>query len=108
MAGEFRIERRGGFGFGARTHTLLTQVERDTAARVAAAARANAPVLTGELRDSIEVEGTDVVARAAHAPHVELGTVDQAAQPFLSPAVEAERGEFPAAIAAAIEQGARA
>jgi HK97 gp10 family phage protein len=53
-----------------------------------------APVLTGELRDSIHVEqGAGpadwvVVADAPHAVHVEYGTQYQAAQPFLTPAME--------------------
>lgn len=53
-------------------------------------AKENAPVATGELRDSIHVEkdGTDhkVVADADHAVFVELGTSKMAAQPFLGPA----------------------
>jgi HK97 gp10 family phage protein len=61
------------------------------------AAKANAPVDTGELRDSIEsivssdglsVEvGTDV----PHGVFVELGTSRMAAQPFLFPAFEREK-----------------
>lgn len=50
-----------------------------------------APFETGELRDSKEVVPTGpgayrVVFRAPHAVFVEFGTVNMAAQPFLTPA----------------------
>lgn len=54
-------------------------------------AQENAPVQTGELRDSIHVEkdGNDhtVVVGADHGAFVELGTSKMAAQPYLGPAV---------------------
>jgi len=54
-------------------------------------ARENAPVDTGELRDSIrvEVDGNDhtVVVGADHGAFVEFGTSKMAAQPYLGPAV---------------------
>jgi HK97 gp10 family phage protein len=51
------------------------------------------PVNTGEYRNSIEVvaEGggrATIVARAPHAPFVEYGTSDTAAQPALRPAID--------------------
>lgn len=52
---------------------------------------------TGELEDSIRVVTSSdglsarVEATAPHAAHVEYGTVDQSAQPFLTPAVEENR-----------------
>lgn len=53
-------------------------------------AKENAPVASGELRDSIHVEkdGAElsVVADADHAVFIELGTSKMAAQPFLGPA----------------------
>jgi HK97 gp10 family phage protein len=64
---------------------------------VADLARQLAPVDTGALRDSIRVEPGDtptsrkVVAgggAVAYAAHVEYGTADSPAQPFMTPAVE--------------------
>jgi len=57
-------------------------------------ARKRAPVATGALRDNSEVingDGyTNVEFRQEYAAYVELGTHKMAAQPFLTPAVEAE------------------
>jgi HK97 gp10 family phage protein len=80
------------------------------AGQVAADARALAPVDTGELRDSIQVVKTDdlhyqVEATAPYAAAVELGTVHQAAEPFLFPAFEASRNELPRKLAAALKRG---
>lgn len=58
-------------------------------------ASANAPVDTGELAGSGQMEKTTEGARvyftAEHAPYVEFGTVYQSAQPFLGPALESQR-----------------
>lgn len=60
--------------------------------------RSTAPVLTGELRDSIAVEGQgnerDVVAASAHAAFVEFGTSTAPAQPFFRPALHELEAEF--------------
>jgi HK97 gp10 family phage protein len=57
-------------------------------------ARKRAPVATGALRDNSEVVNgdgyTNVEFRQEYAAYVELGTHKMAAQPFLTPAVEAE------------------
>jgi HK97 gp10 family phage protein len=59
-------------------------------------AKANAPVRTGALRDSIHAEDTtadpmqptaDIRADAPYAAYVNWGTERQAAQPFMSEAV---------------------
>lgn len=58
-------------------------------------AKSYAPVLSGELRESIDAEVVDgpsgptaiITASAGHALSVEYGTVDTPAQPFLVPAV---------------------
>ena len=59
-------------------------------------AAANAPVDTGELRDSIfsEVQtGVAIVgASAEHAAAVELGTSQMSPQPYLRPALNKKRG----------------
>ena len=63
-------------------------------------ARRMAPVLTGELRDSIDFqmhptlpEG-DVFATADHASFVHAGTRNMGARPFLFNAFEMSRGSF--------------
>lgn len=57
-------------------------------------ARKRAPVATGALRDNSEVTDGDgyknVEFHQEYAAYVELGTHKMAAQPFLTPAVEAE------------------
>lgn len=67
----------------------------ETADAVADDARRNAPVDTGELRDSIHVEGsgrqTRVVVGADHGIFPEYGTRKMAARPYFWPAVERAR-----------------
>lgn len=67
------------------------KASKQVADDVAELARGLAPVLTGDLRDSIYVEETGVwyavVADSDHAVPVELGTSAMAAQPYLGPAV---------------------
>lgn len=63
---------------------------------VAEAARANAPVETGALRESIEVkpipDTNDVgVFMAWYGPFVEHGTVNAPPRPFLVPAAESRK-----------------
>jgi HK97 gp10 family phage protein len=68
---------------------------KQAAERVAERARANAPVLTGALRASIDVEPTNdplsfrVVVRAPYASFVEFGWSRAAANPFLRRAIAA-------------------
>lgn len=47
-----------------------------------------------------------VAVGAEYGPHVEFGTVDQAAQPFLTPAVEAARETFVQKVAEVLERWA--
>ena len=58
----------------------------------------NAPVDTGNLRSSIDYEvGTDnadIFATANYAAHVEYGTSRQAAQPYLRPALDNNKGNI--------------
>lgn len=57
-----------------------------------------APYLTGELHDSKKVEHEENISyvgfTAEHAPHVEAGTSEMEAQPFLTPAFEINRENF--------------
>lgn len=58
-------------------------------------AQLNAPVDTGQLRESIRISGSRltrrVTARTPYSMYVEFGTTTQAPQPFLYPA--GDRGE---------------
>jgi HK97 gp10 family phage protein len=74
----------------ARVKALTDQVREATLS----AARDNAPVDTGKLRDSGHIEGEEVIFDATNAQgqpygfHVEYGTRHAPAQPFLTPAAE--------------------
>lgn len=61
-------------------------------------AKAGAPVLTGELRDSIHavIHGLsgEVVATADHAEYVEDGTSVMAPQPYMGPALQRNERPF--------------
>lgn len=70
----------------------VSQVVRETAEQAEADAKRTAPVLTGELRDSIEAGRVntfnyELKAEAEHASFVEFGTSRMRAQPFFIPAL---------------------
>lgn len=75
----------------AKVTRVSSQKMTEIAAELRDAARASAPVDTGELRASIQVQGGQdyriVRATARHAFFVEFGTGDTAPQPFLWPHV---------------------
>ena len=82
-------------------------VERTTFA-IEGRAKQAAPVDTGTLRNSIQgsiigAHEGEVAVGAEYGIYVEYGTVHQAAQPYLTPAVEAERGPFLAAVGDALK-----
>jgi HK97 gp10 family phage protein len=70
----------------------------ETAEKIAQDARGRAPVQTGRLRDSITASAygkeAEVFSQVEYAPFVEYGTYKMAAQPFLYPAVEANKDGF--------------
>jgi HK97 gp10 family phage protein len=74
------------------------RVVSDTADAVQQDAQGFAPVLTGELRASIEASAhgltAEVSADAGYAAYVEYGTSDTAPQPFMRPAVDANEGRL--------------
>ena len=81
--------------------TKLGQVVvRATAANVERAAKTNAPVDTGNLRNSIttQISGGGMTAEigpaAAYGIYVEMGTSRMAPQPYLLPALDAKTGPF--------------
>jgi HK97 gp10 family phage protein len=71
-------------------------------------AKALVPVDTGNLRNSITHEVKKQEARVGtnveYAPFVELGTVKMAAQPYLNPALELNKGNIKKIFASAIKE----
>ena len=71
-------------------------------------AKALTPVDTGNLRNSIthEVEKNEarVGTNVEYAPFVELGTVKMAAQPYLNPALEMNKGNIKKIFADALKE----
>ena len=67
----------------------------DFSTRVVSAAKAIAPVDSGYMRDTIQYKFVDdgvlFSASSGYSLFVEYGTVNQAAQPFLGPAIEENR-----------------
>jgi HK97 gp10 family phage protein len=73
---------------------------KQVAAKVEDTMKADAPVLTGELRDSIHSvdDGHAAVLIEADSPHAifnEFGTVHMAAHPFMRPALHEGESELP-------------
>lgn len=68
--------------------------------KIASDARSRAPVRTGYLRSSIRSvsvaagKQADIVVGADYGRFVEYGTYKMAAQPFLNPALEADKAAF--------------
>jgi len=90
----------------------VSQVVRRTAFAIQARARRAAPVDTGFLRNSIQVEHQDdltsvVFVGAEYGPYVEFGTSRMAAQPYFTPAVVAEEPAFIEAVKAVVSNNER-
>lgn len=91
------------------THQRLGEALQTLAEEIVEDAKAVVPVKTGFLRDSISAQPTgdlqiEVEAGADYSGHVEYGTVNQPAQPFLTPAVEKARGRLPDLVAEALNK----
>lgn len=91
----------------ARMPVEVDAVVRATALAIERDAKINAPVDTGNLRNSIRMvdevplDGkAEVVVGAEYGLYVERGTRYNRAQPFLKPAVDKHRAAFEAAVAA--------
>jgi HK97 gp10 family phage protein len=84
----------------------------ETAQQVHDTARALVPVDTGALRTSIEVFGAggsgERTVQAGqsldYAAHVEYGTAQAPAQPFMTPAAEQHRADLPANVARRLKE----
>lgn len=93
-------------GMGAKVRQRAGQVSEQSAKRIEADARQRAPRDTGHLQDdsihAIKVSvftwivnaSTEDDEHSEYAPFVEHGVQGQPAQPFLTPAAEAERSKF--------------
>ncbi|MFP4074048.1 MAG: hypothetical protein ACLFVZ_08410 [Actinomycetota bacterium] len=69
------------------SHEVEEEWQDEWKRRVANEWRDSVPVLTGEYRASIHETEDGAAASADHAPYVEYGTSDTAAQPALVPAI---------------------
>jgi HK97 gp10 family phage protein len=83
----------GGFGKALAITPLASMAVKASGEVIAEAARGNAPVLTGTLRDSIEADASglsvEVGPTVEYAPFVEYGTYKDSPQPFIGPAADA-------------------
>lgn len=99
-------------GFGAFQAAVAAEVAQAVAAAAEAVvndAKERAPVATGHMRDSTLYEmvtptEAEVRAEADYSLWVDEGTVKAPAQPWFTPAVEAERARFAERIAAAVAE----
>jgi HK97 gp10 family phage protein len=94
----------------ANVRPLASQVVRKAAADVEAHAKTLVPVDTGATKASIQVDPIDdlhsnVVVGTDYAPFIEYGTSRSPAQPYLTPAADAVRPGFEAAIKQVFERG---
>lgn len=78
---------------------LASEVVYETAERIVNRAKILVPVDTGYLKSTIRVLPVNdlnaaVIVNAPYAALVEYGTRRQAAQPFLTPAIQSQRSNF--------------
>jgi HK97 gp10 family phage protein len=90
-----------------RAAQVAADVIRETVADIETGAKARAAVDTGFMRDHINgrvinQNAGEVVSEAPYSDFVERGTRFAPAQPFMTPAAEAARPRFEAAVAKAI------
>mgnify|MGYP006384560137 CR=1 FL=1 len=82
-----------------RLHAAVKNIVSTTALQCEGLAKVKCPVDTGALRNSIQAQPESELAWTVapgqeYAWFVEAGTVNQPAQPYLTPAAEAVRGQF--------------
>ena len=91
---------------GSAAHQAATEALGEELDAVAEDMRDGAPYLTGDLRDSVEVENTGlegtVAATDEAADPQEHGTSRHPAQPFAGPAAATAEGRFPDRVADAV------
>jgi hypothetical protein len=92
-------------GLGIRCHAAA----HETAEAILERARELAPYRTGALKGSLYLAELDitedwmVASDLEYAPYQEFGTINHPPQPYIVPAVEAERGEFIGRTTAALQ-----
>ena len=102
---QITLKTRGMDALSAALSDRLEAARLRAAQQIADQARKNAPVATGELRDSIHVDDDgNVKASAPHSIYVEMGTSHRAATPFLAPAAVATMPDFEQAIKKAVDE----
>lgn len=113
MSLEIRVDLSGLVKLEARLLAALEEEVRATAQELAEAISSDAPVLTGDLRDSIEAteedplhydvhDGGNGLEHVDYGVHVNYGAQGRPANPFFSRNVERVRAEFPERIAAVV------
>lgn len=106
MAIEIKLEKNIAGILSSKLQAELNRAIQETALAIEADAKTKAPVDTGALRASIAAGPDFVAVGAEYGPYVELGTSRAGAQPFLTPAVEAQREPFEQRIADALKRAA--
>jgi HK97 gp10 family phage protein len=76
------------------TRRRFDRVENDTARDIAVSAKRRAPVLTGELRAGIRVQGSLVESTADHSGFQEYGTSRMDPNPYMNPAADEHEEAF--------------
>ena len=78
----------------------VKNIVKETAFKMQANAKLRTPVDTGHLKRNINVDiandelSAEIYTDVEYAPHVEFGTENAPAQPFLFPAYEEEKNEY--------------
>jgi hypothetical protein len=85
-------------------HAGALEGEQATAQAVSADWKSNAPVETGEYRDSIGVVPEGVGATAEHGPFVEFGTSRTRAQPVGTEAADRGARKMPGIVAVTVKR----
>jgi HK97 gp10 family phage protein len=114
MSSRVEVRSNAYAAIAARTRKAVGAVVAKTVRDIEAGAVRDAPVDTGALQGSIEGDVSkaqsdlygEVSVGMDYGPHVEMGSVHQKAQPFLTPASEAQREPFARGVASAIERAA--
>jgi len=102
------VDTRGLDALDASLDAELSKVVRLAAFKVETRAKDIVPVDTSALKNSIGVDIKQLEAvigpTMEYGPHVEVGTIHQAAQPYMVPALESQRRPFISAVAQTVEK----
>ena len=84
-------------------HRAADQSVTNTRQKIAEDAKNRAPVVSGDLRDSIQATADGVEVISDHALWVELGTEHMSPQPFLTPSVQDAESDMISALQKALQ-----